>query len=81
MYLLLKKRLHLVMARYSKDPRNQVGELKTGSTVNDIAYHFGCSRQTIHDLINRYNSTAFVRVHAKPVCARVATLRLYHVTR
>ena len=44
-------------ARHSKDPRNQViGVLKAGSTVNDIAHHLGCSRQAIHDLINRHTS-------------------------
>ena len=69
-------------APHSKDPRNQVvGVLKAGSTVNDIAHHFGCSRQTIHDLMNRYNSTASVRVRAKPGRAHVTTLRPYYVTR
>ena len=69
-------------ARLSKDPRNQViGVLKAGSTVNDIVHHFGCSRQTIHDLMNRYNSTASVRVHARPGRARVTMLRPYRVIR
>ena len=69
-------------ARLSKDPRNQViGVLKAGSMVNDIAHHFGCSRQTIHDLMNRYNSTASVRIRARPGRACVATLRPYCVTR
>ena len=63
-------------ARLSKDQRNQViGVLKAGSTVNDIAHHFGCSKQTIHYLMNRYNSTASVRVCARPGRARVTTLR------
>ena len=36
------------LAFHSKDPRNQViGVLKAGSTVNDIAHHLGCFRQTI----------------------------------
>ena len=66
----------------SKDPRNQViSVLKAGSRVNDITHHFGCSRQTIHDLMNRYNSTASVRVSARPSRARVTTLRPYRVTR
>ena len=74
--------MHLVTGRHSKDPRNQVfGVLKAGSTVNDIAHHFGCSRQTIHDLMNRYNSTASVRVRARPGRARVTTLRPYRITR
>ena len=68
------------MTRLSKDPRNQViGMLKAGSTLNNIAHHFGCSRQTIHDLMNRYNSTGSVRVRARPGQARVTTLRPYHI--
>ena len=67
-------------ARLSKDQRNQViGVLKAGSTVNDISHHFGCSRQTIHYLMNSYNITGFVRVNARPCRARVTTLRPYHV--
>ena len=70
------------MARHSKDPRNQViGVFKAGSTINDIAHLFGCSRQANYDLMNQYNSTASVRVRARPGRARVATLRPYHVTR
>ena len=66
--------------RLSKDQRNKViGVLKAGSTVNDIEYHFGCSRQIIHDLMNRYNSIASVRVCARPGRARVTTLRPYRV--
>ena len=48
-----------------------------GSTVNDIAHHFGCSRQTIHYLMNRYNKTGYVRVLPRPGRARVTTLRPY----
>ena len=67
-------------ARLSKDQRNKVfGTLNAGSTVNDIAHHFGCSRQTIHNLMNRYNSTVSVRVRARPGPARLATLRHYCV--
>ena len=67
-------------ARLSKDQRNQViGVLIAGSTVNDIAHHFGCSRQTIHYLMNRYNKTGYVRVRARPGRARVTTLRPYRV--
>ena len=59
------------MARLSKDQRNQViGVLNVGSTVND---------QTIHNLMNWYNSTGSVRVHARPVRARMTTIRPYHV--
>ena len=67
-------------ARLSKDQRNQIfGVLKAGSTVNDIAHHFGCSRQTIHNLMNRFNKTGSVRVRARPGRARVTTLRPYRV--
>ena len=74
------KRFHLETARLPKDQRNQViGVLMAGSTVNDIAHQFGCSRQTIHYLMNRYNKTGYVRVRAKPGRARVTTLRPYRV--
>ena len=67
-------------ARLSKDQRNQViGVLIAGSMVNDNAHHFGCSRQTIHYLMNRYNKTVYVRVRAKPGRVRVTTLRPYRV--
>ena len=77
---IVTERFHLLTARLSKDQRNQViGVLKMGSTVNDIAHQFGCSRQTIHYLMNRYNKTGYVRVHARPGCACVTTLRHYRV--
>ena len=67
-------------ARLPKHQRNQViGVLMAGSTVNDIAHHFGCSRQTIHYLMTRYNKTGYVRFRARPGRARVATLRPYRV--
>ena len=67
-------------AHLPKDQRNQViGVLMAGSTVNDIAHHFGCSRQTIHYLMNRYSKTGYVRVRARPDRARVTTLRPYRV--
>ena len=70
------------MARNSKDPRNQViGVLKEGSALNDMAHHFGSSKQTSHDHMNLYNSTAPIRVCARPGCAHGATLRPYRVTR
>ena len=31
--------------------------LRAGSRVNNIAHHFGCSRQTSHTHVNRYNNT------------------------
>ena len=67
-------------ARLSKDQRNQViGVLKAGSTVNDTAHHFGCSRQTIHNLVNPYSITGSVRARTRPSRACVTTLRPYHV--
>ena len=67
-------------ARLSKDQRNQViGVLMAGSTVNNIAHLFGCSRQTVHYLMNRYNKTGYVRVRARPGRARVTTLRPFGV--
>ena len=78
--IVVTKRFHLVTVRLSKDQRNQVFDvLNAGSTVDDIAHHFGCSRQTIHYLMNRYNITGYVRVRARPGHARVATLRSYRV--
>ena len=53
--------------------------LNAGSTVNDIAHHYGCSRQTIHNLMKRYNITWSVRVRARPGRARLTTLRHYRV--
>ena len=67
-------------ARLLKDQRNQVtGVLNAGSTVNDLARHFGCSRQTIHYLMNRYNSTGSFKVRGRTGRARASTLRPYRV--
>ena len=64
----------------SKDLRNQVfGILKAGSTVDDIVHHLGCSRQTIHYLMNLYNINGYVRVRARSGHERVTTLRSYRV--
>ena len=67
-------------ARLSKDQRNQViGVLKAGSTVNDTAHHFGCSRQTFHYHMNPYNKTEYDRLRARPGSTRVTTLRPFRV--
>ena len=77
---IVTKHFHLVTVRLSKDQRNQVfGVLKAGSTVDDIAHHLGCSRHTIHYLMNRYNITGYVKDRARPGHARVTTLRSYRV--
>ena len=72
--------MYCYKTRISKDLRNQVIDvLKAGSTVSDIAHHFCCSRQTIHNLMNPYNKTGSVRVRARPGRAHVTTLRPYRV--
>ena len=38
-----------------------VGMLRAGMSVNNIALHFGCSRQTIHNLRTQYATTGEVR--------------------
>ena len=77
---IVTKRFHLETACLSKDRRNQViCVLMAGFTVNDIAHHSGCSRQTFHYLMNRDNKTGYVRVRARPGRARVTTLRPYPV--
>ena len=79
-YFIVTKRLHLVTARLSKGQRNQIiGVLRSGSTVNGIAHHFCCSRQTIYNLMNRYNKTGSVRDRARPGRANVTTLPPYRV--
>ena len=41
------------MPRLSENQRNQaIGMLQAGAIVHDVAQHFGCSRQTIHNLNN-----------------------------
>ena len=77
---IVTKRFTLVTVRLSKDQRIQVfGVLKAGSTVDDIAQHFGCSRQTINHLMNWYNRNEYVRARARPGHERVMTLRYYRV--
>ena len=72
------KCLHLATARLLKDQRNQIiGVLKAGSTVNDITHHFGCSRHTVHNLMNQYNNSGSVRVLCKTwsrMCDNVTSL-------
>ena len=66
--------------RLSKDQRNKdIGVLMTGSMVIDIAYYLGCSRKTIHNLVNPYDITGSVRARARPGHACMTTLRHYRV--
>ena len=63
----------------SEDQRNQAnGTLRAGTTVNNIAHHFGYSRQTIHNLVNRYNNGS-VRDSARPSRAHATMLHTYPV--
>ena len=45
--------------------------------VNNIA-HFGCSRQTINNHVNRYNITGSVRGRARPGRARETHMYISH---
>ena len=50
------------MPRLSENQRNQaIGMLQAGAMVNDVAQHFGCSHQTIHNLDTRFAITGSVR--------------------
>ena len=50
------------MSRLSENQRDQaIGMLQAGATVNDVAQHLGCSRQTIHNLNTRFAITGSVR--------------------
>ena len=51
--------------RLSENQHNQaIGMLQAGTMVNDVAQHFGCSRQTIHNLNTRFAITG--SVHDRP---------------
>ena len=55
------------MPRLSENQHNQaIGILQAGAVVNDVAQHFGCSRQTIHNLNTRSAITGSVRDRARP---------------
>ena len=61
------------MPRLSENQRNQaIGMLQAGAMVNDVAQHFGCSRQTIHNLNTRFAITGSVRDRPCP-CQRCVT--------
>ena len=65
------------MPRLSENQRNQaIGMRQAGAVVNDFAQHFGCSRQTIHNLNTRFAITGSVR---DPMSCNVTTGRaLYY---
>ena len=55
------------MLRLSENQGNQViGMLQAGAMVNDVTQHFGCSRQTIHNLNSRFAITGSVRDRPHP---------------
>ena len=62
------------MPRLSENQRNQaVGMIQAGAMVNDVAQHFGCSRQTIHNLNARFAITGYVRDRPCPGQRRVTS--------
>ncbi|KAL4224672.1 hypothetical protein ACF0H5_015369 [Mactra antiquata] len=64
------------MPRLSEDQRNQaIGMLNAGAIVNDVAQHFGCSLQTIHNLVSRYTATGSVRDRQRPGRERATSRR------
>ena len=53
--------LKTAMPRLAENQRNQaVGMPRAGTSVNGVALHFLCSRQTIHNLTTRYATTGSV---------------------
>ena len=62
------------MPRISENQRKQaIGMLQAGAMVNDVAQHFGCSRQTIHNLNTRFAITVSVRDRPRPGQHRVTS--------
>ena len=62
------------MPHLSENQRNQAtGMLQAGAMVNDVAQHFGCSRQTIHNFNTRFAITGSVRDRSHPGQCRVTT--------
>ena len=64
------------MPRLSEAQRNQaVGMLQAGSEVTDVSRHFGCSRQTIHNLMNMFTNNGSVGDIPRPGRPCTTTLR------
>ena len=60
------------MPRLSENQRNQaITMLQAVAMVHDVAQHFGCSRQTIHNLITMFTITGSVRDRPRPGQRRV----------
>ena len=55
------------MLRLCENQRNQaIGMLQAGAMVNDVAKHFGCSRQTILNLNTRIAIIGSIRDRPRP---------------
>ena len=62
------------MPHLSENQRNQaIGMLQAGAMVNDVAQHFGCSCQTIHNLKTMFAITGSVRDRPGPGQRRVTS--------
>ena len=69
-----KKLSSTEMPRLSENQCNQaIGMLQTGAMVNDVAKHFECSRQTIHNLNTRFAITSSVGDRPRPGQRRVTS--------
>ena len=69
-------RLSEAMPRLSENQRNQaIGMLQAGARIMDVAQHFGCSRQTIHNLSTRFGNTGSVHDRPRPGAPRLTSRR------
>ena len=62
---------------FGRSKKQAIGMLRVGSIANNIAHHFGCSRQIIYKIVNLYNITGSVRDRARYDI--VTYLSRYHV--
>ena len=54
-------RLCTTTPQLNENQRNQaIGMLRAGAMINHVAQHFGCSRQTSHNLTTRFTNTGSV---------------------
>ena len=62
------------MPRLSENQLNQaICMFRAGAMVNDVAQHFGCSRQTSHNLNTRFAISGSVRNRPRPGQHRVTS--------
>ena len=64
---------------FGRSKKQAIGMLRVDSIANNIAHHFGCSRQIIYKIVNMYNITGSVRDGARPGHAHMTLLRTYRV--